>query len=171
MDVRPYRPGDPDEVAGLWTLKRGFELGLGSDTGDDGKRATYEGKLTDEYRERWLGWVDRCVAEEERCVVVAEADGGGDDRGSGLVGYAFLLPESFAFVWDAAVLNELYVVPDRRGTGVADDLLTAVVETAREQSLPLDRLVLDVDGTNERARAFYDRHGFERWGEMVARGL
>jgi len=172
MNVRPYRPSDPNDVADLWALKRDFECGLGSATGDEWKRAAYEGKLTDEYRDRWLGWVDRCVAEAEDCVVVAEADDAeGRDRGNGLAGYAFLLPESLAFVWDAAVLNELYVVPDSRGTGVADDLLGSVVETARDQSLPLDRLVLDVDGANDRARAFYDRHGFERWGEMVARDL
>jgi ribosomal protein S18 acetylase RimI-like enzyme len=28
-----------------------------------------------------------------------------------------------------------------------------------------------VDRENDRARAFYDRHGFEHWGEMVARKL
>jgi len=45
------------------------------------------------------------------------------------------------------------------------------LSVARDQSLPLDRLVLDVDPDNERARAFYDRWGFEPWGEMVAREL
>jgi ribosomal protein S18 acetylase RimI-like enzyme len=76
-----------------------------------------------------------------------------------------------AFVWDAAVLNEIYVSPEARGTGVADDLMDAAVSLAREQDLPLDRLVLDVDRENERARAFYERHGFDHWGEMVARDL
>lgn len=90
---------------------------------------------------------------------------------SGLVGYAFVLPESLAFVWDAAVLNEIYVAPGRRGTGVADTLLDAGVEHARAQDLPLDRLVLDVDAENGRAYSFYRRHGFEPWGEMVAKEL
>jgi ribosomal protein S18 acetylase RimI-like enzyme len=31
--------------------------------------------------------------------------------------------------------------------------------------------VLDVDRGNDRAKAFYDRYGFEHWGEMVARSL
>jgi GNAT superfamily N-acetyltransferase len=90
------------------------------------------------------------------------------EGGTGLLGYAFVLPESLAYVWDAAVLNELYVVPAARGSGVADDLLDAALDQARGQSLPLDRLVLDVDPANDRARAFYDRRGFEPWGEMVA---
>ena len=74
-------------------------------------------------------------------------------------------------IWDAAVLNEIYVRPAARGTGLADDLLAAVVEHARGQALPLDRLVLDVDPGNGRARRFYERHGFEPWGEVVARDL
>lgn len=166
------RPCDLDaDNAALWALKRDFELGLGSGTGGDDKAAAYEAKLTDRYRTRWLAWVRRCVDEEPGCVVVADAGSADDSEADSLVGYAFLLPESMAFVWDAAVLNELYVAPDRRGTGVADALFGAVVAQAREQSLPLDRMVLDVDAENDRAQAFYRRHGFESWGEMVAREL
>jgi ribosomal protein S18 acetylase RimI-like enzyme len=69
------------------------------------------------------------------------------------------------------VVNELYLAPAYRGTGVADDLMTAAVDVARRQDLPLDRLLLDVDPENARAAAFYDRHGFEPWGEILARRL
>ncbi|WP_435346317.1 GNAT family N-acetyltransferase [Haloarchaeobius sp. HRN-SO-5] len=168
--VRPYDA--TTDADALWACKRAFELGLGTGTGGDEKQTLYEGKLTDEYRASWLAWVDRCVADDERCVLVEpadQADGEADD--DALAGYVFVLPERLAFVWDAAVLNELYVAPEYRGTGVADGLLDAAVDFARSMSLPLDRLVLDVDRTNERARAFYDRHGFEHWGEMVARDL
>ena len=174
VDVRPY---DPDRDAdGLYELKFAFERALGENTGGDEKAAAYEGKLTTGYRERWLGWVDRCVADDERCVTVAvdesRAAAGVDGNGTGaLVGYVFLLPERLAMIWDAAVVNELYVAPDHRGTGVADDLMDAAVALARDQDLPLDRIVLDVDPANERAKGFYDRHGFELWGEMVARPL
>ncbi|QLG26351.1 GNAT family N-acetyltransferase [Halorarum halophilum] len=165
MDVRPF---EDDDAAALWELKRGFETGLGEGTGGDGKAATYEAKLTDEYRARWLSWVKRCVAEDADAVSVAvEAADDGED----LVGYAFVLPESLAFVWDAAVLNEIFVRPDRRGTGVADDLMAAALDAARAQDLPLDRMVLDVDRENERAGAFYERFGFTHWGEMLAREL
>jgi GNAT superfamily N-acetyltransferase len=162
VTVRPYdAASDADD---LWALKRGFEQGLGTGTGGDEKAAAYDAKLTDDYRERYLGWVDRCVADDERCVTVAST-------ADGLVGYVFVLPERLAMIWDAAVLNEIYVAPDRRGTGVADALVEAAVDLAGDQALPLDRLVLDVDRANDRARAFYDRQGFEHWGEMVARQL
>ncbi len=163
MTVRPYEPTDADA---LWELKRGFELGLGSETGGDDKHAVYEAKLTDDYRERYFDWVDRCVDEDADCVVVAD-----QPEVETLAGYAFVLPKSLTFIWDAAVLNEIYVVPECRGTGVADDLMDAALDCAREQELPLDRMVLDVDGENDRAQSFYRRFGFNHWGEMVAREL
>ncbi|WP_049980053.1 GNAT family N-acetyltransferase [Halolamina rubra] len=176
MEIRPYEPGDEE---GLWHCKRAFELGLGSGTGGDEKRDKYEGKLDRDYREAWFEWVERCVDADPRCVTVAVDDAGDDggadadpddaDAGGEVVGYVFVLPESHRFIWDAAVLNELYLAPEHRGTGVADDLMAAAVELARDQDLPLDRLVLDVDRENDRAKAFYDRHGFDHWGEMVAR--
>ena len=158
--IRPYRDADRDA---LWRLKRRFELGLGEDA-DEAKAAAYREKLDDAYREDYLDWVDRCRAEEPRAVQVAT-------REDSLVGYAFVLPASMAHVWDAAVLNELYVDPQVRGEEAADDLMRAALSVARDQDLPLDRIVLDVDRENERARAYYDRWGFEHWGEMVAREL
>ncbi|VTT85860.1 hypothetical protein DM2_1898 [Halorubrum sp. DM2] len=164
VDIRPYdRERDAE---GLYESKVAFERGLGENTGGDEKAAAYEGKLTDAYRERWLDWVDRCVEDDPRCVTVAV-----DSRTRAVVGYVFVLPERLAMVWDAAVLNELYVAPEHRGTGVADDLIDAALALAADQDLPLDRLVLDVDPANERAKGFYDRHGLESWGEMVARPL
>ncbi len=166
LDIRPYRDEDADA---LWELKVAFERGLGA-AGDDAKEAAYDDKLTDEYRSKWLAWVDRCVTEED-CVFVAVTGGEVAGRRDDLVGYLFLLPERLAFVWDAAVVNEVYVVPDHRGTGLADALFERGLDHARSQDLPLDRVVLDVDRENERARTFYERHGFTHWGEMVAREL
>lgn len=159
-DLRPYDP-DRDRNA-LWAVKAAFERELGAG-GGEAKRTTYEGKLTDAYRGRYLEWVDRCVDDDPRCVTVAPAA-----DGEGFDGYVFVLPERLAMIWDGAVLNELYVRPERRGGGLADALTDAAVRVARSQTLPLDRLLLDVDPDNERARGFYERRGFEPWGEMLA---
>lgn len=171
MEIRPYQQFDVDA---FWELKRGFELGLGEGTGSDEKHEIYEAKLDDDYRERYLSWVADCLEENPRSVTVAvpaESEDTDQDVADELAGYVFVLPSSLAMIWDAAVLNEIYVRPEFRGTGVADDLMTAAIEIAREQDLPLSRIVLDVDRENERARAFYDRHGFDHWGEMVAKSL
>ena len=175
---RPYDPATDRDA--LWEAKRAFETGLAD---DEQKASAYEAKLTDEYRRRWLAWVDRCVEQQPRCVTVAvtdddstAADTAADHHSTAetqqeMAGYVFLLPETLAHIWDAAVLNEIYVRPADRGTGLADELLEDALELAREQTLPMDRIVLDVDRPNERARAFYERHGFDHWGEMIARPL
>lgn len=161
--VRVY-DGEQDATE-LWVLKRAFELGLGAETGSDEKQSVYEGKLDEAYRASWFEWVDRCVDEDPRCIQVEP------DEDGGLRGYVFVLPGSCRFIWDAAALNEIYVKPGARGRGVADDLMDAALEFARDQELPLDRIVLDVDRENPRAQGFYEKWGFDHWGEMVARNL
>ncbi|AKH98195.1 GNAT family N-acetyltransferase [Halanaeroarchaeum sulfurireducens] len=159
--VRAYEPSDAED---LWTLKRAFERGLGAGTGNEEKEAVYEAKLDESYREEYLDWVGRCITEDRRSVQVGERD---DE----LVGYVFVLPESLAYIWDAAVLNEVYVDPAYRGTDLGDALMEGALAYARDMDLPLDRMVLDVDRENDRAQAFYERWGFEHWGEMVGRDL
>lgn len=59
-------------------------------------------------------------------------------------------------------LNKFYVHPDRHGTGVADELMQAVVDAARTWC---SRSVwLGVNIENARANRFYDRHGFSMVG-------
>ena len=163
VSLRPYDPDSADDRRTLWRFKTAFETEIGGETGGAEKSAVYRAKLTDEYKRRWFEWVRRCVEDDGRCVSLA----GGEDA----IGYVFVLPERLSFIWDAAVLNELYVVPEARDGDAADALLKGAVELAREQDLPLDRLLLDVDEANERARQFYERHGFEPCGGVVAREL
>ncbi len=159
VDVRSYDP-DGDEAA-LWSLKRAFEHELGSKTGDGAKEAKYAAKLDEDYRDRYLAWAGRCHADDPDTIALAVDDGD-------VIGYVFVLPAELSMIWDAAVLNEIFVDPDHRGSGVADRLMEWAIAVAGSQSLPLDRLVLDVDPDNERAARFYRRYGFESWGELVA---
>jgi ribosomal protein S18 acetylase RimI-like enzyme len=55
-------------------------------------------------------------------------------------------------------LISMWVVPFARGRGVGDALVSAVIEWAREQQA--SRVALGVLEGNERAAAFYRRHGF-----------
>ena len=161
IQLRPYDSSTARDREALWDLKVAFETELGGTTEDERKAKRYDGKLTEEYKRRWLSWVDRCVEDDERCLTLAADDGG-------VGGYIFVLPERLGFIWDAAVVNELYVDTRWRGEGVADALLDAAIDLATEQTLPLDRLLLDVSPENGRAYRFYERYGFEPWGEIVA---
>lgn len=159
VERRSYDPTS-DRTA-LWRLKRAFELELGGKTGGDAKASRYSEKLDEGYRERYLEWVEQCIDDEPDAITLAEANGSA-------VGYVFVLPQQFAMIWDAAVLNEIYVDPAHRGSSVADDLIDRAIDVVSDQSLPLPRLVLDVDSDNDRAYDFYRRHGFETWGELVS---
>ncbi len=59
-----------------------------------------------------------------------------------------------------AVMNDLFVAPEGRGTGVADSLISACVERARERGVA--SLEWQTARDNERARAVYERVGGER---------
>lgn len=165
MECRPYDPNG--DAAALWNLKERFEHELGA-LGGGAKAESYDGKLTGEYRERYLDWVAWCAERDPECVTVAEAANEGESEDE-LAGYVFVLPEELAMIWDAAVLNELYVREPFRGTGLADDLMEAAYDCARKQALPIDRIALDVGTENERASGLYRRHGFEPWGALLAR--
>jgi ribosomal protein S18 acetylase RimI-like enzyme len=63
----------------------------------------------------------------------------------------------------AAVMNDLYVAPEARGTGLADALIAACAERAREHGAP--SLVWETAMDNKRAQKVYDRVGGQpsRW--------
>ncbi len=76
-------------------------------------------------------------------------------------------PDGFAVVsfrpnvwFDApvALLDELYVRPERRGHGIGSALLAAACNAARAGGS--QELEINVDGEDHDARRFYERHGF-----------
>ena len=64
------------------------------------------------------------------------------------------------FEWpDRFVIADLFVRESDRGAGVADQLVGRAADQAREDGC--SELALDVAVDNERARAFYEKLGFE----------
>jgi ribosomal protein S18 acetylase RimI-like enzyme len=57
-----------------------------------------------------------------------------------------------------AYLEELYVVPDRRGQGIGSALMAAAMALAREREAGL--MSINVDEEDVDARRFYERLGF-----------
>jgi ribosomal protein S18 acetylase RimI-like enzyme len=84
------------------------------------------------------------------------------------VGYAFLISFwSNELGGEVCTVDELFVLPDYRGRGLGTVLLEKLAEA--EQSLwpvPPAALTLEVTARNHRARALYERLGFE--GENLA---
>lgn len=84
--------------------------------------------------------------------LVAEQDGQ-------CIGVAYV-----SFIWalehggQAAWLEELYVLPERRAGGTGTRLLEAVIESARAAGCAA--LDLEIDADHERVGSLYARHGF-----------
>lgn len=69
----------------------------------------------------------------------------------------------YGFVDESTPELAIAVVPSRRGRGIGDALLTALLDRAREEGRP--GLSLCVDSNNAGAIAVYERHGFETVAE------
>lgn len=65
-----------------------------------------------------------------------------------------------------ATIIMVYLRESERGSGVASELLQAVMGFAKEGGVR--QLELHVNHTNARAIRFYERHGFERVGQIPA---
>jgi GNAT superfamily N-acetyltransferase len=63
-----------------------------------------------------------------------------------------------------AILEDMVVLPEMRGTGTGAKILQAAKEKAEEERC--NRITLVTDGSNTRAQKFYNKHGFTR-SDMV----
>ena len=87
-------------------------------------------------------------------VIALLASDGRQDTGFALI----TLRPAIWFDGPVATLDELYVVPARRGQGVGTALLTRAREVLRERGCP--EMHINVDEDDADARRFYQRHGF-----------
>ncbi len=73
------------------------------------------------------------------------------------VGHACLRALSGTMAGDLEI-KRMYVEPDARGSGVADALLAAVEQRARDEGVP--RVVIHTGDRQLAALRFYERHGY-----------
>jgi len=71
--------------------------------------------------------------------------------------------QSEQFELSSLELERIYVLPDFQGKGVGEQMLAFFEKTGREQGV--DMIWLGVWKKNPRAISFYERHGFEIFGE------
>jgi ribosomal protein S18 acetylase RimI-like enzyme len=103
--------------------------------------------------EYWRDWVDAAAAGTTRRLFVAEQG----DRWLGAVGCHLRVDRS------EAQLISMWVAPDARGTGLAQELIRAVAAWARERGCA--GVFLFVQEANAPARRLYERAGFKATGE------
>jgi GNAT superfamily N-acetyltransferase len=81
---------------------------------------------------------------------------GGEVIGLAALSFAWTLEYAGKTAW----LDELYVVPERRGQGIGRALLEQVIGEAR--ALGCKAIDLEVDKAHYRAERLYEREGFRR---------
>ena len=157
MGVISYRDGGPADAALMARLGRETFTGTFGHLYAPENLAAF---LTNHSDENW-----RCELENPAYAVrIAEADG--EAAGFAKVGPPSL-PASLPFKVEgvAAELKQLYVLAPWHGAGVAQELMAWVVAEARRRGAA--ELYLSVFVDNQRARRFYERHGFEAVGSYA----
>lgn len=122
----------------------------------------YVESLASAKRQTDTQWQARAAAMSGPDSVTLIADGGTDgSRICGLMRVVLKHPQDTARARQA-MLTSVYVSPEHRGLGVADDLLDAAITAALE--LGAGVLELGVHEENARAQRFYEKHGFSVTG-------
>lgn len=108
-------------------------------------------------------WQERASAMAGDSSVTLVADSGMDgSRLSGLMRVVLKQPQVGGRPLQAMLIS-VYVAPEHRGLGLADQLLGAASKAAHDD-LAAGILELGVHEDNQRAMAFYKRHGFAPTG-------
>ncbi|WP_309712577.1 N-acetyltransferase [Pseudolysinimonas sp.] len=137
-----------------------FPLACPPHTTDEAKAAHIAAHLTGERFDAYL-------ADPARDLYLAEVDPStGSGRRGEAVGYTMLVagdptdPDVAAALttWPTAELSKCYVLPGHHGAGIASGLMAATLEAARGRGAAA--VWLGVNEENERAQAFYRKHGF-----------
>ncbi|WP_245413103.1 GNAT family N-acetyltransferase [Arthrobacter celericrescens] len=142
-----------------WELLRAIRLEMLADS-----PLAYLETLSAARRQTDTQWQERAAMMSSGPNITLLADGGtGDARVRGLMRVAlkeYQEPEQPR----RAILLSVYVAPAYRGLGLAEELLGEACRVARAE-LGAAVLELGVHEDNERAKAFYLRHGFGFTGE------
>lgn len=81
-----------------------------------------------------------------------------------LIGFCGYRPQRQARTRHRAELGPFYVTPDFQGTGAAQAMMQGVLDEAKEGGV--EQIELSVAPENTRAIAFYERHGYVRFGVL-----
>ena len=104
--------------------------------------------------EKMINSVERMKAEKDlfNCFVAETPD-------SGIIGYAAYFFCYFTWTGKAMYMDDLYVKPDYRGTGVGSSLINQVINYAKESGC--HKLRWQVSDWNKPAKGFYIKLGAE----------
>lgn len=152
LSIRRLGPGD-------WRLLKAVRLEMLADT-----PMAYVESLQGARRQTDTQWQERATAmSAEDSVTLIADEGGQDSRIRALMRVVLKHPQDSGRPLQAMLIS-VYVAPEYRGLGLADQLLRDACQAAVRE-LGAASLELGVHQDNHRALSFYKRHGFELTGE------
>ncbi len=152
MAVRPAAPADSEAVARLFNLS--FRDTFGHN---------YPPDELDEFLTTFDGaFYHRAITAPESAVMLGTL--GGEPAGFCLLGQQQLPVTTGKRWW---VVQQLYLLPAAKGSGMADAMLDWALDTSRDRGF--QELYLTVWIDNPRARRFYERRGFVECGKYAYR--
>ncbi|WP_254545103.1 GNAT family N-acetyltransferase [Halomarina pelagica] len=139
MEIEAARMGDADRIADLWVALAEGQRRYGSHLSAVENRGTVREAIA-----RSIATGGLLVARE----------------GGEVIGFVMFAPESGVYeqAVQKGVVENLYVVPERRGEGVGTALLGAAEDALRADGAAI--VALDVMAANDEARRFYRRLGY-----------
>lgn len=141
-----------------WELLRDVRLEMLSDT-----PMAYVESLAAARRQTDTQWQERAATMSGDSSITLIADDGTDGSPiSGLMRVVIKQPQDPSRALQAMLIS-VYVAPEHRGLGLADQLLDEACAIAGAE-LGAGVIELGVHEDNARAKAFYERHGFEYTG-------
>nr|MDO8099170.1 GNAT family protein [Candidatus Njordarchaeota archaeon] len=123
---------------------------------DEGAEITLDKKQTRESEADYLAQTLAAVEKNEMISVVAEADGKVVGNSS-VTRYSRISQSHMG-------MSGISVRAGYRDTGIGTEMMRVLIEESRKMGLKL--LILDVFGTNERARHVYEKMGFKEVGRI-----
>ena len=138
----PVRPATTDELGVLLPLIADYQRFYTESACDDAHNAAFFGRF---------------IAPSDLGLLLGVfGDGDGPPAGYACLYWTF----SSVSATDVVLLNDLYVRPKRRGAGVAERLIAAAVDVARERGASHVRWFTALD--NRPAQRLYERVGAQR---------
>jgi ribosomal protein S18 acetylase RimI-like enzyme len=153
--IRRLDHADLDVVEPLWNALREHHASVTPHSGAPRPHA--------DSRARWRVQHERWLSEPDAFVLIAEL-------GGTPVGYAMVHLRAGSPTWPtserAGEVETLSVHPDARGRGIGTLLLRTV--EAELAALGVDELSLHVVSHNDKAMAFYERHGLRPFAQWMS---
>jgi len=163
--IEPAEAGDVDALADAWVTLAAEQRAHGSHLHADRNRQRIRESMAHHVVDGSCLLARPSTEHDDGEADVPQSDAVGDDWG--FVGFVTFAVDGDGYEMDVTrgTVENLFVHPSARGDGVGAALLSAAEAALADRGV--DAVALEVLAANARARAFYDREGYDEHRVVV----